>query len=94
MTQKKFPRTFFYFPGFAISFTIKINSSHIMPAIDRHAEDVQVLEVCLLRIIQGRRASPLKNWVFPGKDTLPFEEAFDSEMLFVCLCFYKFLPFS
>ena len=61
-----------------------------MPAIDRHAEDVQVLNACLLKIIQGRRACPLKNWVFPGKDTLPFEEAFNSEILFVCLWFYSF----
>lgn len=66
-----------------------------MPAIDRHAENVRVLNACLKKIKEGRRACPLKKWVFPGKDTLPLEEAFDSEILYLCVYgFISFLPFS
>jgi len=63
------------------------------PINRRHEDDLKALIACLNKIKQGERACPLNKWVFPGKHALPFEEAFESEILFVCSWFYKFSPF-
>ena len=63
------------------------------PIERRHADDLRVLIDCFEKIKQGKGAFPLNKWPFPGKHTLPFEEAFKSEILFVCSWFYKFSPF-